>query len=276
MKYKTKIILATRTKKENFVDCKKKLEKLFNKNNTIETIEKIYIICDSEEDSFNIGNIKCNVLFNREPIGPTAFNSVIDELNKEKEDTKKNYHLLTYSKEVGLKQTDIKMLITEINSNSDLLVVGYKFEITDEKLNNELEGYYHNKNLIAYRIPWNTCAIWNFNLFNKYVSKFDEITAINPFNPIEVSIDGICSQTDHRGMEDGLAIAEAVSKSNKKIKYKLLKRPLLNWEVNSSDGEIKRHGQKLARKETVLRNFMAVRNYSVKDLENAEIKQKLP
>ena len=272
---KPRIVLATRTTKDGFDACKKQLDEYFRNN---DVIKKIYIICNSYKDTFKIGKIECRVLFNQEPIGPTAFNSVIDELNYEKDDKKEDYYLLTYSKEVKLLNTNIDEMIKKIKTNKNLLVVGYKFEIvdekgrTDKKLNNELQAYYYNKNLLAYKVPWNTCAIWNYELFNKYVVKFDEITAKNPFNPIGVSIDGICSQTDHQGMEDGLAIAEAVTQSNKKLGFKLLKRPLLNWKVNSGNNEVKRHREKLARKDTVLRNFMAVRNYSVKDLETAEIK----
>ena len=149
-------------------------------------------------------------------------------------------------------------------------MVGYKFKITNDFLNNDLISYYSNNNLVAYKVPWNTCALWNYKLFNRYVIKFDEITAENPFNQICVSLEGKCNLTSHVGMEDGLAIAKAVSK-NPKIKFKLLTKKL-NWEIDSDNDKVKRHRQKLARKDIVLRNFMAVRNYSVEDLLSAEMK----
>lgn len=152
-----------------------------------------------------------------------------------------------------------------------LLVAGYKFEIkNDNQLENELEAYYHNKNLIAYQVPWNTCAIWNYKLFKKYVGKFDEITNTNPYNKVNVCIDGVCKQTDHKGMEDGLALAKAVSKKGEKIYYKLLDKTI-PWEINLARKY--EHREKLARKDIVMRNFMGVRDYSVEDLKNSNLEK---
>ena len=65
-------------------------------------------------------------------------------------------------------------------------------------------------------------------------------------------------------MEDGLAIAKARSKNNK-LDYLLIDKKL-EWAVNNKLD----HRKKLARKDVFMRNFMALRNYSVKDLRSAE------
>jgi len=202
-----------------------------------------------------------------DPISPVSINSVLSYIKTNTAEYTPDTFLIC-SKEVGLEKDNIETLIEEIDSNPWLLAVGYKLKIPDnEKLDNELQGYYANKKLIAYRVPWNTCAIWKYRLFDKYVEKFDEITLGKyPFNDITVTIDGVSKTTQHKGMEDGLAIAQAVSRS-KDIRFKLLKEPL-TWTVNKTE----EHRQKLARKEYVMRNFMAVRNYSVEDLGAAEVK----
>ena len=271
------IAFITRTKAENkkYLDGQDYLQDLIQTARKTKVFNVIYIVANFEDKNYKPSKNSTPIIVVKvdNPTGPISINTVINR-NDFKE--KHSGAFLVCSKEVMLEKNHIKELIKKIQKNN-LLVVGYKFHIVDKTgrtndiLNNELQGYYANKNLIAYKVPWNTCAIWRSDLFNTYVTKFDEITARNPFSQIGVSIDGICSKTDHQGMEDGLAIAEAVSRRNKKIKYKLLKRPLLNCEVNNNDNEIKKHRQKLARKDTVLRNFMAVRNYSVSDLESAGI-----
>lgn len=174
-----------------------------------------------------------------------------------------------WSKEVDFESSDVDRLAKEIQNNKNLLVVGYKLKHTENYANNELSGYYANKNLIAYRVPWNTCAMWNYELFSKYVGKFDEITLGNyPFQNIPVIVNGKIRDTEHKGMEDGLAIAQAAS-IFKDIKFKIIEETKLNWNIRDEKPE--EHFKKLARKETVMRNFMAMRNYSIQDLERAEI-----
>lgn len=233
--------------------------------------EDRYVIANFKKSECSVGNKKVHVIKDGDPTGPTSINTIFSKKLPEE-----LFAFLVCSQEVYLGKRDIEeTLVKEIGSNKNLLIVGYKFHIVNKagrinkRLDDELQNYYKNKELLAYQVPWNTCAIWGYDLFTKYVGKFDEITARNPFNPIGVSIDGVCSQTKHQGMEDGLAIAEAVVRSKKTIKYALLDN-YLRWEVDRD--RVKDHREKLARKDTVLRNFMAVRNYSPKDLRNAEIK----
>ncbi len=241
-----------------------------------EEIDRVYIIC-KENDVKNLKKMKFMELKNKnkilfrphdEPTSPTAMNLII---RKDFLKETPQFFIIASKEIVDIKNTNIHTLVTEIESNSSLLAVGYKFKIFNGiKLDTELGEKYKNKDLVAYYVPWNTCAIWDYKWFKAYVVKFDEITDTNPFCPVCVTIDGECSQTPHRGMEDGLAIAKAVSKEHS-LKYKLIginhDTPL--WRVNPN--KILEHRQKLARKDIVLRNFMAIRGYSVEDLENSNI-----
>lgn len=261
-----KVAFISRAKNKDDEDLKKLLTEVSVKINDHEL--RAYIIADSEKDYY-IDSLPVKVIKSEDdPTGPTSINSAFEYINKNKENFNPDAFLIC-SKEVDFKKENIETLIKEINDNSSLLVVGYKFKHDNEVLDNELNGYYANKNLVAYRVPWNTCAMWNYKLFEKYVKKFDEITVGKyPFSDITVTIDGVAQTTQHKGMEDGLAIAQAVSQS-KDIRFKLLKESIsLTWVVRN----IEKHRQKLARKDYVMRNFMAVRNYSINDLEAAEIK----
>ncbi len=219
-------------------------------------IEDSYVVSEGLPKGNKIGGKGVKFVKDKDPISPVAINAVLKKLEKKPD------ALLICSKEVNLKKNDIGELENTLGS---LLVVGYKFQVRDK----ELKKYYDNKSLIAYRIPWNTCAIWNYPLFEKCVEKFDEITYKNPFPPLRVCIDNKYEETKYRGMEDGLAIAKAASyfKGQKKL-FKLLDKQL-DWKVT---GDKLKHRKKLARKDRVLRNFMAVRDYSVKDLESSEMK----
>lgn len=240
--------------------------------------EDIYVVAKLEECPREVElddkpdgkrNVNVQIVKDQYPTSPISINAV---LNKLKVERKKLDAFLVCSKEIKVSAKNIEDLIKKIEEDKKLLVVGYKFQLKDEKLDNELKAYYGNRNLIAYQVPWNTCAIWNYQLFDKYVYKFDEITKENPFPQLSVSIDGITNKTEYRGMEDGLAIAKATS-PNKiiKIRFKLLDEPLLLWEIDDNDSKVKQHRIKLARKETVMRSFMSVRDYSMGDLKNAKL-----
>ncbi len=264
---KTALITRIKSLKEDEI---RDFEDWLNVFNSDKRIANIYIISlrDEEIEKLSINRDKIKSIVSDEPTSPTSINLAISELKNDID------YFIVASKEVGVTEKKLDNLITEIENSKKykLLVTGYKFKIVDKngkldkKLNNELQDYYKNDDLIAYKVPWNTCAIWNRKLFKK-VEKFDEITAKNPFPDVYVCIDNVCSLTPHQGMEDGLAIAEAVNK-NKNLKFKLLD-DYLSWEVNV--GKEENHREKLARKETVLRNFMRVRNYYVDDLKAAEM-----
>ena len=255
-----RVVFITRTDASKMNDLRDQtdLEDLI-KEVGLSGIKDIFILSKIKESKVKLFGVSVNTIYDKNPTGATSINTLLNKIKIKFE------AFIACSKEVGLRERNIKYLIKEIEQTDNLLVAGYKFVIKDRKLNNELRDFYENDNLIAYKVPWNTCAIWNYDLFIKHVGKFDEITAINPFKPIGVSIDGACSLTPHVGMEDGLAIAQAVD-SDKKIKFILLD-DFLFWDVDSNSKI--RHREKLARKDTVLRNFMGVRNYSVEDLKVA-------
>ncbi len=227
-------------------------------------IKDIYIISEFDEDRKvkEISNIKVKVVLDEDSTSPTAINSALKELEK-----KRPGAFLVCSKEVNLEKKHIEELEKNLRS---LLAVGYKFHIKDSKLNEELQDHYKEREL-AYRVPWNTCAIWNYQLFSNKehgVEKFDKITHGKNFPRLLVSIDNKCEETDYWGMEDGLAIAKVAShyKGRKKL-FKLLSTQL-DWEVEIN--KVVGHRKKLARKEIVLGVFMAARGYSVEDLVSSE------
>jgi hypothetical protein len=266
-----KTVFITRVKNKDEVDKFISGELMMEVQNS-RGIEKIYIVSNFEDENYQNSNlIPIEVVKDNEPISPTSINNVLRKIGVQDKEDRPDAFLAASKEVVGLKRQEIRKLIRRIQPHQkDLLVAGYKFKIKDnEFLDRELQSYYANKNLIAYQVPWNTCAIWNYQLFDKYVSKFDEITNVNPFNSVRVCIDNVVHETDYRGMEDGLAIAQAVS--NKKLRFELIDDPLL-WEVKPGDNNILSHRKKLARKDIVLRNFMAVRNYPVQDLLHAKIK----
>jgi len=259
---KTVFIIRTESRKDFDNDFIKLIRVIWSSD-----IKDIYILSNFSKDDYKIDGKPTTIVYDKNPISSISINTALQKI---KEDKINLNAFLISSKEIYLTKRKIKKLIEEIEkANNSLLVVGYKFKIKEDSfLDNELKSYYANKNLIAYKVPWNTCAIWKYELFDKYVSKFDEITARNSFNQICVSIDGICSLTPHKGMEDGLAIAQATSDKEKKQVYFELLNKYLPWKVKDP----KKHREKLARKDTVLRNFMAIRNYSERDLLKAEIK----
>jgi len=275
-----KIAFITRTEAKNISDLENQndLQRLIELAGTVKACV-MYIVSNFEDKNYKLVNNSTPIIVieDNNPISPISINKVLNEIANNKKTKKEPDVFLVCSKEVDLKECHIRKLIKEIQRDK-LLVVGYRFRITDitgttdKKLDKELQDYYNNKDLIAFRVPWNTCAVWNYGLFDDYVTEFDEITSKNPFNPVCVCIDNVCTQTEHKGMEDGLAIAKASSRKEKqKIYFKLLD-DRLSWRVNSDYDKRLNHRRKLARKDTVLRNFMAVKNYSEKDLKNAEIK----
>ena len=70
-------------------------------------------------------------------------------------------------------------------------------------------------------------------------------------------------------MEDGLAIAELVTKNNL-LKYKLIKKELF-WNIEGDEKRITDHKVKMARKNIVLSKFMNIKGYSIDKLIRAAI-----
>lgn len=265
---KMKTIFITRTKSEKDLkdsDLCRLVEEVFSSG-----INELYVISDFDALEYKIGSRFVRVVKDEEPTSPVSINSVLNLIKKEK---KEPGAFLICSKEVALKRKDIKELNKIVNKNiSNLLVVGYKFEIANnDRLKKELEEYYA-KDLIAYQVPWNTCAIWNYGLFDKFVHEFDAITNKKPFNKICVYIDNICSETDQKGMEDGLAIAKAISQKKEGIYCKLLNKKL-PWRIDLL--KKRDHQEKLARKEIVMERFIKEKGYSLKDLDYSSEQAKI-
>lgn len=170
-------------------------------------------------------------------------------------------YFFTFSKEVELEQKHVETLVKELRF-PNMLVVGYRFTIpTSKELDQELQAYYANEDLLAYRVPWNTCALWNSRLFIDNIGEFDNIA--DGDEPLKIG----GYTTKRKGMEDGLAIAKAVS-SNPTLKYELLSTDPRPWNVDPS--KERSHREKLARKDVVLRGFMSERGYSPERLVDAQ------
>lgn len=267
-----KIILATRTTKDELSKCIKTLENLCRNSNVI---KKIYIISNDDKTYIRkVGNIDCKIIFDPNPNKPTAFNLVINELKKSK---KAKYHLFTYSKEVKIENYNLDKMIKAIERNPQkLIVVGYRLRdniLTDQERKIFMNGSYSNNTEgIAYIVPWNTCALWNKKFVygeNKTKLFFDEICEKegNQLGILEIEINNEIKDTVYQGMEDGLAIAELVTK-NKGLKYKIFKNDLF-WNIQGNEKRIADHKIKMARKNLVLSTFMNIKGYSIDKLLEA-------
>jgi hypothetical protein len=232
-------------------------------------IQDMYVISDFDAKSYTNSMIRqsITVVKDKMPISPISMNTALRLIEREK-----HYdYFFVCSKEIAIKAQYIKTLIKEIQNNKQLLVIGYKFTIEDKKLNKELQNYYNDKDFIAYQVPWNTCAMWNYNLFDKYIKEFDKITLGVPTKTLRVCIDNVCHDTHFKGMEDGLAIAKAASQSDKpKVYFKLLD-DYLPWKINNDYNKKLDHRKKLARKDIVMRGFMKEYDFKENDLKDAKI-----
>lgn len=226
-------------------------------------LHMIYIITstnDGKDYQIEMSGLQVQVLHSNTPTSPTVPNIALAELAKQSE---KPCALLVVSKEVEISTTHILRMQQSLADNPDLLVAGYRFEIhhsdkpTEATLRLELETYYNDAGLEAFQIPWNTCALWNYELFDTYIQRFDSITENgDEYQPISVTVDGQTYQTAHVGMEDGLAIAKAKS-LNPRLSTKLLVEHV-PWRVHDA----LQHRLKIARKEQVMEDYMTARHYN--------------
>lgn len=260
-KKKSKIVVGTRTKKENYEECFEKMQKFED----CDYISRIYIICNLQKEIK--GHDKIKIVYDSDPIRQCAFNLIIDKLRQSK-DAKNEYHFLAYSKEVELEEKNIEEMIREIDRNSkNLIVAGYKLE--DNILSKEEQNIFSNGDQkddigIAYRIPWNTCALWNkkFIYSNGLEElRFDEICEKNQLGNLDVEVNGKIMSTPYKGMEDGLAIAR-LQTFNKRLKYKLLK-PALPWNISGDEKRIEEKKIMMARKNIVLSTFINLKGYKL-------------
>lgn len=186
-------------------------------------IKGIFIISPFPSQKITIGDLEINLTYNKYPTSPLSLNSPLKKLKK-----LKFKGFLVCSREVKIKTPEINFLINTLKRNSNLLVVGYKFRLSNPILNKKLEDNYQKYH--SFKIPWNTCALWNYDLFQCLVDQF----------------------TGDLGMEDGFAIAKA-KKKNPKIKSLLLEQRI-HWQLKKSNE--KSHQQKISRKETILNHYL--------------------
>jgi len=268
-----KVILATRTKTKNVEELNAFVEKLEKEFGRYDVIEKIYVICNQNEEKIKIKKGNCEVIYednNKDPIRPTAFNVVLKKMKDDRKNGK--YHLLTYSKEVDLREENIVEMINEIEKDkNNLIVVGYR--LRDNVLSPEEQLLCDDT--IAYKVPWNTCALWNKKFVYGEGSKrlkFDEICDKNNLGKLEVKVHDYQVITDYEGMEDGLAIAEIVTK-NKGLRYKLIGDNYLSWWIDFDEKRRFKQKVKMARKSIVLTTLMNIKGYSIDRLIEAGLKK---
>lgn len=226
--------------------------------------QDMYVVLKAREaknSQHKVGDMKVWTIHDDDPTGPTSMNSTLSFL-REKSKSKPSA-LLIASSEVRLRSKDIKRLEDELfikeSDDNNILIVGYKFNHVDGTLDKCLQDCY-KKQLAAYVIPWNTCALWNFSLFDKYVQEFDDVT-----RGVGLVVQTTMGETPLKGMEDGLAIAKGVSRG--RLHYKLLDSDII-WDVKRDNND---HLRKLTRKDMVLLHFMTTRGYSVADLIKARL-----
>ncbi len=256
------ITFITRTKDAEYEKC----IEWFKKFTRSGVINNFMIISNLRKKDSYINEIKLFNIYDKHPTIAKSLNLAIAKLEKiySNNESEKNYFIIA-SKEVELQPENINALIENINSNENILVVGY--EPKDNILSDKEYNTFSNQDGIAYQIPWNTCAIWNYNLFIKYIEKFDEICSDNQLGGLLVKIDNCIEETEYEGMEDGLAILKALNK-NKKLKFILLKDELF-WNIQGDGSRILKHKLKMARKNIVLSTFMNIKGYSIDKLREA-------
>lgn len=262
----TKIIVATRTSKDQYDNCIEKLSDI-----DCEEVSCFYIVCNVRKRNQKINKKTIVTIFDPNPTRPTSFNLVLDKIRRRN----KQEHLFTFSKEVEVKAEHIQSLFKELNEN--VIVMGY--ELSDNILSNQEQALYSNgaqqETGIAYWVPWNTCALWNmYYLTGKNRLWFDEICEKenNQLGPLVININGRLIVTDYEGMEDGLAIARLLTLyNNNNLKFRRLKYKgqSLNWNLPDDDNNKLKQKKKMARKNIVLSTFMGIRGYSIEQLRNA-------
>ncbi len=280
------IVLATRIKKEDYQISRENItDRLSGYANRNFSIEKLIVVTDSDKE-FKLNNVTCETIFDSYPTRPTAFNKVVEKLNKTKQTTQP--HLLTFSKEVKFGVEHINTLVEKITGKEErgegdsrnMIVVGYK--LRDNVSSDTEMRLFENRDVrtndvgIAYKVPWSTFALWNKKFVygdNELRLVFDEICEPenHQFGELTVNINGNSETTSYKGMEDGLAIARIIHYSpNKLLNYELIKEPI-DWEIENDAKRILEHKKKLARKNIVLSTFMNVRGYSVEQLARADM-----
>lgn len=131
-----------------------------------------------------------------------------------------------------------------------------------------------NCKIKTFKVPWNTCALWNqkfvYGIGTKRL-RFDRICEKNrnQLGKLMVKVNDKLCPTNYEGMEDGLAIAELVTK-NSGLKYRLIKKALF-WNIEGGEKRVIKQKKKMARKNIVLSTFIQIKGYSIDKLVKAAI-----
>lgn len=259
-----KITFITRTKSNEYEKCLVWLKKFAKNKNVGEFI----VISDLRKLKGEISGKPLINVYDEKPNKAKALNKAIQKIKEENNGQNEKYFIIA-SKEVELQNDNIDCLRKIISSDEKILVAGYRLK--DNILTNEEYNLFSNYDGvndygIAYMIPWNTCAIWNYDLFKEYVVEFDDICSNNQLGKLIINMDGCREETEYEGMEDGLAVLKALNKKSG-LKSILLKKELF-WNIPTDKEErVKNQKLKMARKNIVLSTFANIRGYSIDKLK---------
>jgi len=247
---KKEIVLITRTW------CNIKIKQFIE--GIHEELSRIIILVNIDEENKNDCNIKTRDLLTNWDAKIEKKLKIIDVkpwgdasgalnvgLNTAFTEGKKPEKILIASKEVDFKKDHIKKMSTILNNNQNLLVVGLALKANLNDLL-ELEKGHSSDFYIsdALRVPWNTCAMWDADLFFNNIKSFQNICDYP-------EILGVKNNIKLQGMEDALAIALAI-RNNPKLKVGLIHEDnTSNWNINNK----RKHIEKMRRKSLVYEKY---------------------
>lgn len=165
-------------------------------------------------------------------------------LNKVFTEGKKPGQILIASKEVDINKNHIQKM-SKYLKKSNMLVVGLALKAKLDGLLELEEGHSYDFYISdALRVPWNTCAMWDADLFYKNVKSFLNICDYP-------DILGVKNNIKLQGMEDALAIALTI-RNNPKLKVGLIHEDNnRNWDVKNK----RDHIEKMRRKSLVYEKY---------------------
>jgi hypothetical protein len=267
------IIAATRHKGADGLES---CYEAFRRISACDEIERYIVVCDLDKpENKTIGNVSVEFIYDPDPIRPCAFNRVLEQIRKDS----KRSHLYCFSKEVEVEAEHIRALILQIGPS--VLVAGYRLKdniLTPDELrvfSNTIEEQptVSGRVGLAYRVPWNTCAIWHADVVFPPPSNeglwFDELAERrgNQLGLLSLTIEDTLVQTYYEGMEDGLAMARLLSVTDPRCYQCLLcdyKSEPVEWKLSGK--RTLKHKVKMCRKNLVLAALMNIRGYSADTL----------
>ncbi|MBZ9572082.1 hypothetical protein KJA15_02025 [Patescibacteria group bacterium] len=262
------VILITRTwcsektvKKEYNKDIKKFIENIHGE------LSRIIVLVNFEEETDYYTQTLLrgfdDIIFNKieiyhvKPWG-VASGALNIGLTKAFNHKEKPDHILIASSEVSLDESNVKIMSQELSKNSNMLVVGYALKAyTDDnyKFKGCEKGHILENNYEVYKTPWNTCAMWDAELFRKYVGAFNVICDCPKYlGKKKIKLNGKEEKIELRGIEDALAMTSA-QKVDSNLKIGIIKKAL-PWKVKKE--KIKDHKIKMKRKCAVYEKYKKI------------------